>query len=80
MAKDQAHELDFHIEMYLGLKRPLLGKSKRFPKKYALRSIIYPKKGEGGGNNILVKPNLDKAKIYTEAVLLSLQDQFHLQL
>lgn len=30
--------------------------------------------------HVLVKPNLDKAKIYIQAVLLSLQDQFHRQL
>lgn len=34
MAKDRAHEFDFHIKMHLGLKKPLLGKSKRFLKKY----------------------------------------------
>lgn len=41
-----------------------------------------PKEGEEGGNDmhISAKPELDKAKVFTPAVLLSPQDQLHLQL
>lgn len=74
-----AYELDFHLEINLRLKRHWGNLETLYsgPKRYecALRKV----RGENH-MHILAKPILSKTEVDTHLVLLSSQDQLHLQL